>query len=213
MKIAVIAANGKTGSLVVEECLRKGFDVTAVVRREGTATNPKVNVLVKDIASLTKDDLKGYDVVVNCFGTWTSETLPLHKKYTGLLCDLLKGSDTRLIVVGGAGSLYLDKEHTTQLYQSPEFPKEYLEIATSQVDELAYLRTRSDVKWTFFSPAAFFDPQGKKTGSYTLGEEEFLLNKANESYISYADYAVALVDEISNAKFVGKRFTAVGEKA
>ncbi|MBP5243454.1 MAG: NAD(P)-dependent oxidoreductase, partial [Succinivibrio sp.] len=123
------------------------------------------------------------------------------------------GTDTRLIVVGGAGSLYLDKEHTAQLYKSPDFPEEYVEIATSQVEELAYLRTRNDVKWTFFSPAADFDDQGKKTGSYTLGGEEFILNKANESYISYADYAVALVDEIENRKFIGKRFTAVGERA
>ncbi len=212
MKVAIIAANGKTGSLVLNECLKKGFEVTAFVRREGTVTNPKVNVVVKDIASLSSDDLNGFDAVVNCFGTWTSETLPLHKEYTAKLCDLLKETDTRLIVVGGAGSLYVNKEHTVQLYQTPEFPKEYLEIATSQVEELAYIRTRSDVAWTFFSPAAVFDPEGRYTGSYTLGGEELILNSEGESYISYADYALALADEIENKKFVGKRFTAVGKK-
>ncbi len=212
MKVAIIAANGKTGSLVLEECIKKGVKVTAFVRRTGTVQNPNVEVVVKDIASLTADDLKGFDAVVNAFGTWTSETLPLHTKYTAMLCDLIKGSNTRLIVVGGAGSLYVNREHTVQLYQTPEFPKEYLEIATSQVEELAYLRTRSDVAWTFFSPAAVFDPSGKYTGSYTLGGEEFIMNAAGESYISYADYALALADEIENKKFVGKRFTAVSEK-
>ncbi|SFS36062.1 hypothetical protein SAMN02910357_00316 [Succinivibrio dextrinosolvens] len=212
MKVAVIGANGKSGKLVVKESLSKGFETTAIVRNAKSITDKKISIINKDIASLTKDDLSGFDAIVNCFGTWTEETLPLHKKYEEHLCDLLSGTNTRLIVVGGAGSLYLNKEHTMQLFQSPEFPKEYLAIATSQVDELAYLRTRNDVKWTFFSPAAIFDPEGKRTGKYTLGGEEFIVNKANESYISYADYAIALIDEIKNAKFIQKRFTAVADK-
>lgn len=212
MRIAVLGANGKTGRLVSDECLQRGMDVTAFVRRADAISNPKVKVVVKDIASLIKSDLLGFDAVVNCFGTWTPETLPLHIKYTKHLCDLLSGTDTRLVIVGGAGSLYLDREHTVQLYQSESFPAEYLEIAKSQVVELEYLRQRSDVKWTFFSPAAEFDYNGVRTGCYVLGGEEFILNEDKESYISYADYALALVDELENGKFVDKRFTAVGRR-
>ncbi len=213
MKVAIIGANGKSGSLVTKECLRRGMDTTAFVRREGAIAMPSLKVVVKDIASLDKRDLEGFDVVVNCFGTWTKETLPLHKKYEEHLCDLLSGSSTRLIIVGGAGSLYVDAEHTTQLYKTEDFPQEYFETASSQALELDYVRTRGDVLWTFFSPAADFDDHGANTGSYVLGEEELILNSNKESYISYADYAIALVDEIENKKFVQKRFTAVGERS
>ena len=213
MKVGIIGATGKTGRLVLKECQAKGFEVTAIVRNASRIEDKNVKVIEKEISALSFDDLKSFDAVVNCFGAWTSETLPLHSVYTTHLCDILSGTAIRLIIVGGAGSLYLDREHTVQLYQSKDFPKEYLEIATAQVNELATVRKRNDVKWTFFSPAAFFDPEGRRTGSYTLGEEELILNSDNESYISYADYALALADEIENAKFIQKRFTAVGNKA
>lgn len=119
-KIAVVAANGKEGRLVVEEAQDRGMDVTAFVR---SANKTKAKTAVqKDIMDLTTEDLAGFDAVVDAFGAWTPETLPQHSTTLAHLCDILTGSDTRLIIVGGAGSLYVNPEHTTQLQDTPDFP-------------------------------------------------------------------------------------------
>ena len=209
MKIAVVAANGRAGRLIVEEAVNRGVDVTAVVRSENKTVAK--NVIQKNIMDLTADDLKGFDVVIDAFGTWKVEDLPQHTTTSQHLCDILSGTDTRLLIIGGAGSLYIDKTHTTQVYQTPDFPKEYLPTATAQANELTELRKRNDVKWTFVSPAGDFQADGERTGKYILAGEEFTLNSKGESIISYADYAVAMVDEATKGNNIQKRISVVRE--
>ena len=201
MKIAVVAANGRAGRLIVEEAVNRGVDVTAVVRSENKTVAK--NVIQKDIMDLTADDLKNFDVVIDC--------LPQHTTTSQHLCDILSGTDTRLLIIGGAGSLYIDKTHTTQVYQTPDFPKEYLPTATAQANELTELRKRNDVKWTFVSPAGDFQADGERTGKYILSGEVFTTNSKGESIISYADYAVAMVDEATKGNNIQKRISVVRE--
>ncbi len=208
MKIAVIAASGKAGRKIVAEAASRGFEVTAFVRRQ-VEVDGAAKVIVKDILALEADDLKGFDAVVDAFGAWSPETLPLHTTTSQHLCDLLSGTDVRLLIVGGAGSLYVDKEHTTQVFKTPEFPADYFPTAQAQANELDALRGRNDVKWTFVSPAADFQAEGERTGKYILAGEEFTLNAAGESIISYADYALAMVDEIANGNHIRQRISVV----
>lgn len=208
MKIAVVSSNGKVGKLVVAEALSRGHEVTGFAR---SANKSEAKQFVqKDIFDLTKEDLAGFDAVVDAFGTFVPDTLDLHTKSVMHLADVLSGSTTRLLVVGGAGSLYVNKEHTVQLLDTPEFPKEFYPLAKAQTDELAALRKRNDVKWTFVSPAADFQAEAPRTGEYILAGEEFTLNDKGESVVSYADYAIAIVDEIEAGKHVQERISVVG---
>lgn len=205
MKIGVIAANGKEGRLIVKEALDRGMDVTAIVRSANKTEAKKV--IQKDIMDLTKDDLKDFDVVVDAFGVWDPAKMNLHSVTLNHLADILSGSSTRLLVVGGAGSLYTDKTHSLKISETPDFPKEYLPVANGMGKALDELRKRNDVKWTYISPAAVFDPEGKRTGSYVLAGEEFTTNEKGESYISYADYAIAMVDEAEKGNHLGERIS------
>ena len=207
MKIAVIAANGRAGQKIVAEAVNRGLDVTAIVRGENKSVAK--NFIQKDILNLTKDDLKNFDVVIDCFGAWTPETLPLHTTTSQHLCDILSGTDTRLLIIGGAGSLYTDKTHTMQVFKTKDFPAEYLPTATAQSNELDELRKRNDVKWTFVSPAGDFQADGERTGEYILAGEEFTVNDKGESIISYADYAVAMVDEATNGNHIQQRISVL----
>ena len=209
MKIAVVAANGKAGKLIVKEALDRSLDVTAFVR-SANKTAAK-SVVQKDIIDLTKDDLKGFDAVVDAFGVFDPDKLSQHSTTLKHLCDILSGSKTRLLIVGGAGSLYVDKEHKIQLYNTPDFPKEYLPLAKAQGKALDELRERNDVQWTFISPAADFQAEGERTGKYILAGEEFTLNSKGESIISYADYAIAMVDEIEKGNHTKERISVVRE--
>lgn len=209
MKIAVICANGKAGKLIVKEAVSRGLDVTAVVRGEN-ATEAK-EVLKKDLFDLTADDLKGFDVVIDAFGAWTEETLPLHSTSLKHLCDILSGTETRLLIVGGAGSLYVNPEHTACVADGPDFPDAFKPLAGAMAKALSELRERKDVKWTYISPAGDFQAEGEHIGKYILGGEELTLNSKGESIISYADYAIAMVDEAVNGNHIQKRISVVRE--
>lgn len=207
MKIAVVCANGRVGALVVKEAVERGLDVTAVVRGDNKTTAKQA--IKKDLFDLTTADLEGFDVVVDAFGAWAPEELSGHSKSLKHLCDILSGKKTRLVVVGGAGSLYVNPEHTVQVCDGPDFPAEYLPLAKAQGQALAELRKRDDVQWTFISPAADFQAEGERTGEYILAGEELTLNSRGESIISYADYAIALVDEITKGNHIQERISVV----
>lgn len=194
MKIAVVCANGKAGKLIVKEAVDRGHDVTAVVRGENQTVAQ--HTLVKDLFDLTSEDLAGFDAVVDAFGAWTPETLSEHSTSLTHLCDILSGTEIRLLVVGGAGSLYVNPEHTAVVADGPEFPEAFKPLAAAMAAALVELRRRDDVRWTFISPAADFQADGERTGAYILAGEELRLNDAGESVISYADYAIAMVDEV-----------------
>ncbi|MCD7847660.1 MAG: NAD(P)-dependent oxidoreductase [Oscillospiraceae bacterium] len=209
MKIAVVCANGKAGKLITNEAVARGLDVTAVVRGENKTDAQKV--LKKDLFNLTAEDLNGFDVVVDAFGAWTEDTLPMHSTSLKVLCDALSGTDTRLLVVGGAGSLYVNPEHTVCVSDGHDFPDVFKPLAAAMAKALSELRERTDVKWTYVSPAGDFQADGEKSGKYILGGEELTLNSKGESIISYADYAVAMVDEIVSGNHVQERISVVRE--
>ena len=209
MKIAVVCANGKEGKLIVEEAVSRGADVTAVVRGENRSA--AANVIRKDLFDLTAADLEGFDVVIDAFGAWTPETLPQHSTSLKHLCDLVSGKETRLLVVGGAGSLYVNPEHTIRVMDGADFPEMFRPLASHMGKALDELRTRTDVRWTYISPAGDFQADGAKTGKYILGGEELTLNTKGESIISYADYAVAMVDEALNGNHIQQRISVVAE--
>ncbi len=208
MKIAVAAATGRVARKVVKEAKERGFEVVAFARNE-TEIDGADKVIVKDIFDLTREDLNGFDAVVDAFGAWTPETLSQHSTTLAHLCDCLSGSDTRLLVVGGAGSLYVNPEHTACVADGPDFPDMFKPLAGAMAKALEELRERRDVKWTYISPAGDFQADGERSGEYILGGEELTLNERGESVISYADYAIAMVDEIENGNHIQQRISVV----
>ncbi len=209
MKIAVVCANGKAGKLIVKEAVDRGLDVTAVVRGENQTAAQ--TVLQKDLFDLTSADLEGFDVVIDAFGAWTPDTLPQHGTSLAHLCSILSGKETRLLVVGGAGSLYVNAEHTACVADGPDFPDAFKPLAAAMAKALGELRQRKDVKWTYLSPAGDFQAEGARTGRYILSGEELTLNSKGESAISYADYAIAMVDEAVKGDHVQQRISVVAE--
>ena len=209
MKIAVICANGKAGQLIVKEAVNRGFDVTAIVRGENKSVAP--NVVINDIFEITKDDIAGFNAVVDAAGAWTPDTVHVVPDAVKHLANLLRGTDTRLLVVGGAGSLFVDKEHTKTVFDVTPFPDEAVPVVKAHQVALDELRKYDDVKWTYISPAGDFQADGERSGKYILAGEELTLNAKGESIISYADYAIAMVDEIEKGNHIGQRISVVKE--
>ncbi len=209
MKLMVIGSNGKAAKEIIKEAKSRGLEVVGIARSANQ--NEGIEFIQKDLFDLTKEDLANVDVVIDAFGAWTPETLPLHTKSLKKLGDLVANTEKRLLVVGGAGSLYVDDTLTTQLSQTPDFPESYLPVANAMRESLTYLRTRDDVNWTYVSPAADFQAEGKRTGDYLLAGEVFTVNDRGESVISYADYAIAMVDEAQKGHHIKERISVLAK--
>ena len=209
LNVAVLAATGKAGRLIMEEALSRGWKVTAFVRNKNKLEKREhLNVVEKDIFNLTAEDLKGFDAIFDAFGEW--KNLDLHKKHAEHLVAILQNNPAKLYIVGGAGSLYTDKTHTTRLMDSPDFPKAHLPLVAAVAEGLEVFRKSQNVNWVYVSPPKEFIFEGEKTGKYKIIGEEFETNAAGRSMASYKDYAAAMVDLAAENKLNRVRVGVIG---
>jgi len=211
MKIGIIGASGKAGQFLAGEALERGYGVTALVRDKSKITDPRLLILERDIFVLTPEDCAGFNAVIDAFKAPEGKEEQHLTSMEHLIAVFGQLPGVRLLVVGGAGSLFTDAGMSTRLMDTPSFPTAFLPTASSMGKAFEKLQA-STVAWTYLSPAAEFDPRGRRTGFYTLGGDVMIRNRSGESYVSYADYAVAMIDEIRDKAHVGKRFTVVSEK-
>ncbi|MCK1491364.1 NAD(P)-dependent oxidoreductase [Bradyrhizobium sp. 180] len=200
MKIAVAGASGRAGSEITRELSRRGHSVTAIARNpEKIAALPNVTPTrgdVRDQAGLAKL-WDGHDVAVSSVHFLASDPLRL----IGAAKDSKVG---RYLVVGGAGSL--EVAPGVKLVTTPNFPAQYKAEAEKGGAFLDLLRQEKDLNWTFISPSALF-VEGERTGKFRLGSDQLLADANGKSWITFADYAIALADEIERPAHPRQRFT------
>lgn len=195
MNVVVYGGTGHSGSEIVKELVRRGHTVTAVSRKVDSAKGQSgVTAKTDDLSNVDAIAaiIKGADVVVSAYAPPMDQTDALVDVTRREIEAVKKAGGPRLLVVGGAGLLEVAPGVT--LIKSGHLPAEYLPIATSHEKALEVLRA-SDINWTYLSPAAFF-VSGERTGKFRLGTKELVADAKGESKISFADYAIALVDEI-----------------
>ena len=208
LKIVVYGGTGNIGQRIVHEALNRGHTVTVVVRDPSALPEqpPRLRVLkgnVLESAEVART-ISGSDVVVSAvaFRSPTPDSGGFSRAATSLV-TALRGLGPRapyLIVVGGAGSL----EQPPGVHI--EIPPAWRDEVNGQNNSLAYYRTISDVRWTYFSPAFMITP-GTRTGQFRLGADQMITDAKGGSRISMEDYAVAVLDEAEKPAHVRKRFT------
>ncbi|MFJ3372759.1 NAD(P)-dependent oxidoreductase [Pseudomonas sp. NPDC086251] len=201
-KIAIIGATGRAGSQLLEEALRRGHSVTAIAR-DTSKIGQREGVVSKNVDALDADALQaavaGHDVVISAahFSTLPAKAVIGPVKQAGV---------KRLLVVGGAGSLLLP--NGTRVIDSEGFPAEYKAEAGAGAEFLETLRQERDLDWSFLSPSAEF-VEGERTGVFRIGKDDLLVSSAGRSWITFADFAIAMIDEVEVPKHSRQRF-AVG---
>ncbi|CAM5407165.1 MULTISPECIES: NAD(P)-dependent oxidoreductase [Streptomyces] len=211
-KIAIFGANGTIGSRVLDEALRRGHQVTAVVRDPAkiTKTDPNLAVTTGDIldpASVAAA-AQGQDVLVSAVGggDGPGHIATIKPAAESLVAGLrtLGEAAPRLISVGGAGSLRTPDGK--QVWDAEGLPEFLLQIMHAHGDALDFYRTVTDVRWTNLSPAGLIEP-GERTGTYRTALDDLVTDADGTSRISAEDYAVALLDEVEKPQHIGERFT------
>jgi len=210
MKIALIGASGFVGKNVLTEALQRGHGVTAIARdiQKITTENKNLTKVAVDVLDTDKlaEVLAGNDIVISAYNAgWTNPDLynAFIKGSQAVQTATKQAGVQRLLVVGGAGSLFIDGQ---QLVDSPQFPAEWKTGATAARDYLTDLRKEEQLEWTFLSPAIELHP-GERTGKYRLGTESPVFDENGKCSITAEDMAIAIVDEAENKQFAKQRFT------
>jgi putative NADH-flavin reductase len=214
MKITLIGASGFVGSAILNEALQRQHQVKAIVRHPEKITTGNSNLVVVKGDVFDTEQLvgllKGSDIVISAYNSgWANPNI-----YN----DFLKGSASiqeavkkagvkRLIVVGGAGSLYIAPDK--QLVDTEEFPQEWKPGALAAREYLNILKKEDQLDWTFLSPAIemHHGTSGTRKGVYRTGLENPVFDSNGKSIISVEDIAVAIIDEAENPKHIRQRFT------
>lgn len=207
MRIALIGANGTVGQRILQEALIRGHEVTAIVRNVSSVTQEHKNLAIVTGDLLDKDNISkivaGYDVVVSAYGPKHGQEEKMKVIAQGLVDAIKEAGVKRLLIVGGAGSL--EVAPGLQLVNAPSFPEAWRPIGLAHGETLEVYR-KADLDWTYFSPAAMFQP-GERTGTFRLGTDQLVVDGKGDSSISTEDYAIAMLDEVENPRFIRKRFT------
>ncbi|MEC5385716.1 NAD(P)-dependent oxidoreductase [Uliginosibacterium sp. H3] len=210
MKIALIGGTGFVGSAVLKELLDRGHEVVALARTPGKyASQPKLSVVQADVldARQVSSAVAGTDAVVDAYNPgWSNPDI--YNEFLAGTQAILDGIKTagvkRVLVVGGAGSLYVAPG--LQLIDTPEFPAAYKQGALGARKALNDLRDEQTLEWSFLSPPVFLAP-GERSGKYRFGKDDLLFDGDKPAGISVADLAVAIVDEIEEGRHIRQRFT------
>ncbi len=213
MKIALIGATGFVGKAVLNELLLRKHSVVALGRNpEKIEISENVTAKKVDVynAAEVTEVVKGNDAVISAFNAGWENPNYATDFLAGAkaIQEGVKQSDVkRLFVVGGAGSLY--NAEGVQLVDTPGFPAFLVEAASAARDYFNVLKTEEDLDWTFLSPAIEMTQEnsGTRKGVYRTGLENPVFDENGRSVISVEDMAIAIVDEIENAKFIKQRFT------
>ncbi|MHA6233401.1 NAD(P)-dependent oxidoreductase [Pseudomonas fluorescens group sp. PF-69] len=199
-KIAIIGATGRAGSQLLEEALRRGHSVTAIAR-DTSKIGQRAGVVSQNVDALDSAALQaavaGHDLVISAAHF---ATLPA----SAVIGPVKKAGVNRLLVVGGAGSLLLPDG--TRVIDSQGFPAEYKAEAGAGAEFLESLRQEQDLDWTFLSPSAEF-VEGQRTGKFRIGKDDLLVSSEGRSWITFADFAIAMLDEVDAPKHIRQRFT------
>jgi putative NADH-flavin reductase len=204
MNVVLYGATGNAGRRILKELVSRGHQVTAVARDisklPSTVTGKQDDLSdVGTIASI----IQGADAVVSAYAPPQDNTDALLGVTERQIAAVKKAGNIRLLAVGGAGSLEVAPGVT--LLASGHLPAQWIPIATSH-EEALKLFLASDINWTYFSPAAFFEP-GERTGKFRLGTNQLIADGKGDSRISLEDYAIALVDELEKPAHERAQFT------
>ncbi|HGQ7767832.1 TPA: NAD(P)-dependent oxidoreductase [Pseudomonas aeruginosa] len=213
MKVVVLAATGQAGRTVISELLSRGHDVTAVARTPDKLPS-SIHCVQDDLSSSDRvaEIIAGADAVVSAYGppkddprffsdvSYTDQLAEVTKR---LIAAVKKAHVPRLVVVGGAGSLWFSPGVT--VLDSGHWPDNLAPIARSHMNAFAALRA-SDINWTYFSPPMLIEP-GVRTGKFRLGNDDIIVDDKGRNRISFEDYAIALVDELEKPAHERARFT------
>jgi putative NADH-flavin reductase len=209
MKIALIGATGFVGSAVLAELLKRGHATTVLVRQAGKVeAGPALSVVAADALDGVQvaGAIAGHDAVISAYNPGWKEPR-IHDIYlqgTDAIIAGAKKAGVRLLIVGGAGSLYVAPG--VQLVDTPEFPADWKQGALAAREALRRVQAEKELDWTFVSPPVFLAP-GANEGPYRLGSDQVLMAGDQPAGITVADLATAIVDEIETRRHVRQRFT------
>lgn len=200
MRLLVLGATGRIGRLVVEEALRRGHHVTALVRSPETLGHAaaRVTVIPGDAldSAAVHASAAGQDAVIYVLGAGNVRSTTLFSDTTRLVLEAMQHLGVRrLIAVTGVGAGDT-KGHGGFLYDRIIYPL-FTKGAYADKDRQEALIRQSNTDWTIVRPAAF--RTGTPPGSLRVVTR---VDRVVLRRIAMREVAAFLVDEAEQNRYV-----------
>jgi Putative NADH-flavin reductase len=209
MKIAVIGANGRLGSRIIDQALSRNWLVTGFIIDDKIG-DPRVHWGKKSLFDLTTEDIHDQDVVISAFGGGFHADPLINRQAYNKYTSLIKDTGKRFIMIAGAGSLYTDRTHTKHEYEMPGYNPVLAKISENIHEGIEDLKKSNVSGWTAVCPSRKFDPNGTLTKNYKISDcEEIVFNDDGNSYVTYDDLAMAMLDIAETGKYKNEVITVL----
>ncbi|MEV4178563.1 MULTISPECIES: NAD(P)-dependent oxidoreductase [unclassified Nonomuraea] len=203
-RIVVFGAGGRAGVKVVAEAAGRGHEVTAVVRDPGKYPDlggERVRVLAGDVtdAAGVAGLAAGHDAALQVAARLDMPSEEFYTAAARALVDGLARAGVPRLVALGIGSL-LEVSPGVRLVDTPGFPADARAFSLGHAAELEVLEG-SALDWVVIAPPpVFLDAEAGRTGRYRFGDGRVPESGEGDPAFSYADLAVALVDEVDRPR-------------
>lgn len=212
MKIAVIGASGKLGQILVEDLLRKEnieVELTALVRDKNKISQ-NITVIETDILDITSKEIQKYDIVISAYGADAGKENSLIDTTRHLIHIFANNTTTRLIICGGVGPLFVDSNKDTRVSDSALVPDFVVALAKAETSAFQLLEEEQSFDWVYFAPPlALSYEDTSKTGEYIRAGEVMPTSSEGNMSLSYPNYSIAILDEISSENHISHQIISV----
>lgn len=210
MKITIIGAGGNIGQRIAKEAVTRNHELTLITSKPmdffGFENTKRIQIKSGDVFRTTEltELVKDSDVIISAYAP-PKDNMEILSDASKNLIEVAKNAQSRLIVVGGAGTLYVND--TMQMLETPNFPDMFKGIALAHKTAMeSSYHKETELDWTIVSPSPFLFA-GERTNKFRVGNTKLLVDKAGKSSISMEDFAVGILDEVDNKNFIKKQFT------
>ena len=211
MKVLILGATGDVGREAVREALLRGHQVTACARKIGDeGGQPNLKQVQLDVLAESRkleELFRTHDAVISALRPAAGQEDVL-VALTDQVLSASKASGTPVYITGGAATLRLGDGSDHTVVSAPDFlPQSVRPIAEACVAQDALLVSEKNANWTCLRPSAMLLPEAR-TGRYALGRDELVRQEDGQSRISFADFAVAMLDLVGLRPAPHQRLTA-----
>ena len=216
-KIVVYGASGDVGRVIVEEALSRGHEVIGVSRDSKSLKfdNPRFTAAPGDATDPDSivATVRGADVVVISVrgvgpGNTPQEAVTFRAATAYVEAASRLGKATPYVIqIGGGVTLY--RKGVRIMDSFPPGTERYVTAQGHWLAMEAYQHSKG-FDWTVMSAnTGSIQERGEYTGRFRLGNQDELVDRKGETYISRQDFAIAVIDMAESRTVTGKR-VAVG---
>ncbi|MFE3557302.1 NAD(P)-dependent oxidoreductase [Streptomyces sp. NPDC059193] len=171
--VAIVAATGRTGRILVEQALTAGHTVTAIARKPQSLDVNQPRLTARDADVLTPGSLDGllhgHDVVISALGSPGRGPTTVYSAGTATIAAAMEQVGMRRLIVLSSAGLGVPDGAPVAMRLFAGLLRRIMRGPYTDMARMEHFLATSDLDWTSVRPTALTDKPGSTTRRVSLG--------------------------------------------